>query len=63
MLAELAEILHANRDRRVRLVHGNTSYGIYKNEYPLTELFVDIRLVPELNNGRESQPGELVVAA
>src|SRR6187402_2090731 len=46
-LSELAEILKSNQN--VRLVHANTSYGIYKNEYLDTTFFVDIRLIPDLN--------------
>lgn len=46
-LPELAEILKNNKN--VRLVHANTSYGIYKNEYLDTTFFVDIRLIPDLN--------------
>ena len=62
-LAELAEILHANRSEKVRLVHGNTSFGIYKEEYPSTRLFVDVRLVPELNGEPGESGGELTVGA
>lgn len=62
-LAELAEIMHANRDRIVRLVHGNTSYGIYKDEYPETRLFLDIRLIPELHGAAKQQGDTLVVPA
>lgn len=47
-LQELARILSANRDKKVRMVHGNTSFGIYKQEYEQAELLVDIRLVPDL---------------
>ena len=62
-LAELAEILHGSRGRTVRLVHGNTSYGIYKDEFPATHLFVDIRLIPELHDAGKPQGDELVVPA
>lgn len=62
-LAELAQILTANRDKPVRLVHGNTSYGIYKEEFPSTRLFVDIRLIPELNRSWTVKEGELVLSA
>ncbi len=62
-LAELAAILHANRERKVRLVHGNTSYGIYKDEFPSTRLFVDLRLIPELQGVGARHGDELVVAA
>ena len=49
-LAELAQLMHAHASAgALRLVHGNTSYGIYKDEYPTTRLFADIRLIPELN--------------
>jgi xanthine dehydrogenase/oxidase len=66
-LADLAALLHENRDRTVRLVHGNTSFGIYKEEFPDTRLFVDIRLIPELNLSPQSPrgrgAGELVVSS
>ncbi len=62
-IAALAEILHANRDRKVRLVHGNTSYGIYKDEFPSTQLFVDIRLIPELQGVGGRRGNELIVAS
>jgi len=48
-LKELAAILHNGKGRDVRLVHGNTSYGIYKAEYSTNTNFVDIRFIPELN--------------
>ena len=48
-LAELAALMRDNRDLRYRLVHGNTSFGIYEQEFPSTRLFIDIRLIPELN--------------
>ena len=62
-LDELAEILHTNRGRTVRLVHGNTSFGIYKNEFPATDLFVDVRLIPDLHGDSKSEGDELVVPA
>jgi len=62
-LAELADILNTHRDQPVRLVHGNTSYGVYKPEYPGTKLFIDIRLIPELHEAGEARGKELVVAA
>ncbi len=62
-LSELAEILQTHRDEKVRLVHGNTSYGVYKEEYPGTKLFVDIRLIPELHGAGGVKDNELVVAA
>ncbi|MEY2498562.1 MAG: hypothetical protein QOD12_2118 [Verrucomicrobiota bacterium] len=62
-LAELAEILDIHRGQKIRLVHGNTSYGVYKDEYPETKLFVDIRLIPELHNAGGLTKNELVVAA
>ncbi len=46
-LDELGQILITNQ--HTRLVHGNTSFGIYKNEYLETTTYVDIRFIPELN--------------
>ncbi|HEY0095253.1 MAG TPA: 2Fe-2S iron-sulfur cluster-binding protein, partial [Archangium sp.] len=48
-LAELAQLMRQHQGEKLRLVHANTSYGIYKEEYLETELFLDIRLIPELN--------------
>ncbi|WP_294962469.1 molybdopterin cofactor-binding domain-containing protein [uncultured Flavobacterium sp.] len=50
-LEELGKILNENED--VRLVHANTSYGIYKNEYLPKTQYVDIRFIPELNEKSE----------
>ncbi|HEY6969803.1 MAG TPA: molybdopterin cofactor-binding domain-containing protein [Candidatus Angelobacter sp.] len=47
-LAELAKIMEQNRGKKLRLVHANTSYGIYKEEYLESEVLVDIRLIPDL---------------
>ncbi|MEY2519259.1 MAG: hypothetical protein QOF24_1018, partial [Verrucomicrobiota bacterium] len=62
-LTELAAILQTHRGEKIRLVHGNTSYGVYKDEYPETKLFVDIRLIPELHDAGGVKDKELVVAA
>ncbi len=62
-LSQLAEILHANRGKTLRLVHGNTSYGIYKDEYPATRVFVDIRLISELHAVAAHEDGRLVVSS
>lgn len=48
-LAELASLMRECQGKKVRLVHANTSYGIYKEEYLETEIFLDIRFIPELN--------------
>ena len=61
-LAELAQLLTANRGKKIRLVHGNTSYGIYKDEFPSTQLFVDIRLIPELY-ANSARADELTIGA
>jgi xanthine dehydrogenase/oxidase len=62
-LSELAKMMHENRDLNYRLVHGNTSFGVYETEFPLTKLFVDIRLIPELHTPPVSDAGGLRVAA
>jgi xanthine dehydrogenase/oxidase len=48
-LDELASIMYENRGTDYRLVHGNTSFGVYKTEFAATKLFIDIRLIPELH--------------
>ncbi len=62
-LPELAKIMTANRGKKVRLVHGNTSYGIYREEFPATKLFVDLRLIPELYTHGKPKDGELTIGA
>jgi xanthine dehydrogenase/oxidase len=62
-LAELAQTLHANRERTVRFVHGNTAFGLYPSEYPATDLFVDIRLIAELNAPVDWRGHDMIVSA
>ena len=38
-----------------RLVHGNTSWGVYKQEIERTRVFVDISLVPELTTAEAGE--------
>ncbi|WP_057936383.1 molybdopterin cofactor-binding domain-containing protein [Algoriphagus resistens] len=47
-LEELKNILLSNPVKTTRLVFGNTSFGIYANEFPAVNLFVDIKLIPDL---------------
>jgi len=61
-LDELRAIMKENRGKKLRLVHGNTSYGIYKEEFLEAELLVDIRLIPDLY-GFEETSGEIAVGA
>ena len=61
-MAELARIMHRSADVNYRLVHGNTSFGVYELEYPSTRLFIDIRLIPELNRPAEFK-GSLKIAS
>jgi len=60
-LSELAEIFKSNKN--IRLVHANTSYGIYKNEYLDTTFYVDIRFIPDLNTGYKLTDDYLQIAA
>jgi len=62
-LAQLAQIMVRNRGKKLRLVHGNTSYGVYKEEYLEAEVLVDIRLIPELGRAPKVQKGELQFGA
>ncbi|TDD79026.1 2Fe-2S iron-sulfur cluster binding domain-containing protein [Actinomadura darangshiensis] len=47
-LVELRQIMTAEPGRRLRLVHGNTSYGVYPGEVRDADLLVDIRLIPDI---------------
>lgn len=62
-LAELSKIMDQNRGKKLRLVHGNTSYGIYKEEYLESEVLVDIRLIPDLYARPEVRKGALHVGS
>lgn len=62
-LAELVRIMRDDRDKNPRLVCANTSYGVYKTEYDAAEVFVDIRLIPDLHPDAQVVDGELRVGA
>ena len=62
-LAELAQLMARSRGEPFRLVHGNTSFGVYKDEFPPTKLFIDIRLIPELHAPGAVGEHALVVGA
>lgn len=59
---ELCQIMRQHGDQKLRLVHGNTSYGIYKEEVEAAELLIDIRLIPDLY-GTELNHDEVQVGA
>ncbi|KAK3789287.1 hypothetical protein RRG08_001677 [Elysia crispata] len=46
-LEELCNVMKVNNDKKIRLVFGNTSSGIFKNEGPF-EIYVDLHQVKEL---------------
>ncbi|SHO60030.1 xanthine dehydrogenase/oxidase [Algoriphagus zhangzhouensis] len=46
-LDELKKVLKNNSAKTTRIVFGNTSYGIYIDEFPEVKLFVDIKLIPD----------------
>ncbi len=48
-LAELLTVLSKHKGNKHYVVHANTGYGIYKDEFLDAEHIIDIRLVPELN--------------
>lgn len=60
-LVELADIF--KNKENIRLVHANTSYGIYKDEYLDTTFYVDIRFIPELNTGYQSTNNYLQISS
>jgi xanthine dehydrogenase/oxidase len=62
-LDDLARIMDEARRKKIRLVHGNTSFGVYKEEYEAAEVLVDIRLIPELDAAPKSEKSSLYVAA
>ena len=62
-LTELARTMDQNRNKKLRLLHGNTSYGIYKEEYLESEVLVDIRLIPELYAEPKVRKGALHVGS
>ncbi len=45
----LCELVQQNPGAEIRLVHGNTSYGVYPNEFRTATLLVDIRGIRELD--------------
>jgi xanthine dehydrogenase/oxidase len=62
-LNELAKIMDKNRNKKLRLIHGNTSYGIYKEEYLESEVLVDIRLIRDLYAEPKIKKGALHVGS
>lgn len=61
-LKELAAMLFSQHNHPVRLVHGNTSYGIYKEEYSENTHFLDIRFIPELNTVNRVRDNKLHIS-
>jgi xanthine dehydrogenase/oxidase len=45
---ELCAVMRDNADGALRLVHGNTSFGIYPEEFLAADVLVDVNLIPEL---------------
>ncbi|PYP87934.1 MAG: xanthine dehydrogenase [Candidatus Angelobacter sp. Gp1-AA117] len=62
-LNELVRIMDKNRDKKLRLVHGNTGYGVYKEEYQESEVLVDIRLIPDFYAESKVKKGALHVGS
>jgi xanthine dehydrogenase/oxidase len=64
-LDELADLVRSKGARRLRLINGNTSFGVYPDEYGRTEIFVDLRLIRELHGPSipEVRDGQIYVAA
>jgi xanthine dehydrogenase/oxidase len=60
-LNELAAIMANYED--IRLIHGNTSLGIYKEEYLDSTMHVDIRMIRELNTVNEIKNNHLQISA
>jgi len=62
-LAELLDALRAAHGRRVRMIHGNTSFGVYPDEFHAAELLIDLRMVDELYGTSITPQGVRVGAA
>ena len=60
-LAELVSMMREHPD--ARLVHGNTSYGIYKDEYLAATVLLDIRAVPEMQIPASVNDDALIIPA
>lgn len=56
-LDELLEVLQNNPVDTTRMVFGNTSYGVYADEFPQVELMVDIKLIKEFHGINQSEDG------
>ncbi|SIN74644.1 molybdopterin cofactor-binding domain-containing protein [Algoriphagus halophilus] len=54
---ELKDILRKNPPDTTQIVFGNTSFGVYAEEFPKFKLFVDIKLIPELYGISKSEKG------
>ncbi|KAK3739272.1 hypothetical protein RRG08_050477 [Elysia crispata] len=53
-LEDLGELMKANKTRKIRLVYGNTSTGIYKTDGPF-DVYIDLHGVKELYSFETSQ--------
>jgi xanthine dehydrogenase/oxidase len=62
-LDELVATLRAATHQRVRMVHGNTSFGVYPLEFQTAELLVDLRMIPALSGVERRAHGVHVGAA
>lgn len=47
-LGDVQKIFEDSKEKYVRLVLGNTSYGIYPEEFHAADVLVDLRLIPDL---------------
>lgn len=60
-LDELGALMLEND--KTRMVHGNTSFGVYKDEYMEARHFADIRFIPELNGSNKVEGHTMTVYA
>lgn len=62
-LVELADDLNNFKERRIHIVHANTAYGIYKQEFLDADIVIDISHIPELNTPTEVTAEYIKVSA
>ena len=62
-LAELVDAIERHRGKRLRMVFGATSYGVYKQEWQQAEILLDIRLIADLRAAPTVEARGISVAA
>jgi len=62
-LADLVALMRAHQSSSMRLVHANTGFGIYKDQYIKDNVLINIGFVPEINESPLINKNHIIVAA